>query len=306
MQQPGTGTPARLDDADSQAPAIRASDRERDAATQRLQQAFAEGRLDDGEFDQRMRTALSARTRPELDQLLTDLPAPSPAAGPPGPARPPGRLAVSFKSSVRRAGRWRVPERYRTVVYKGSGWLDLRAAELTAAETTLLAVAYKSRITILVPPGLRVEAGGFGADTDTEAGPALPADAPVLHVRGFAYKGTIRVRNRPPEDSGLPSPGSRGRAGVDGARAQWGAGGVLLQAVGEPARRAGDGEDRLTGPGDHPRAAGQHGQGEVDVRLGQRAPVRLGQHGVGHRQPGTPDGPPDHGQQQPGPRVAGR
>ena len=200
MQQPGTGTPARLDDADSQAPAIRASDRERDAATQRLQQAFAEGRLDDGEFDQRMRTALSARTRPELDQLLTDLPAPSPAAGPPGPARPPGRLAVSFKSSVRRAGRWRVPERYRTVVYKGSGWLDLRAAELTAAETTLLAVAYKSRITILVPPGLRVEAGGFGADTDTEAGPALPADAPVLHVRGFAYKGTIRVRNRPPED----------------------------------------------------------------------------------------------------------
>ena len=86
------------------------------------------------------------------------------------------------------------------MVYKGSGWLDLRAAELTATETTLLAVAYKSPILILVPPGVRVEAGGFGADTDTEAGPPLPADAPVLHVRGFAYKGTIRVRNRPPED----------------------------------------------------------------------------------------------------------
>ena len=55
-------------------------------------------------------------------------------------------------------------------MYKGNGWLDLRAAELTAAETTLLAVAYKSRITILVPPGVRVEASGFGADTDTEAG----------------------------------------------------------------------------------------------------------------------------------------
>lgn len=200
MQQPGTGSPARLDDGATQAPAIRASDRERDAATQRLQEAFAEGRLDDSEFDQRMRTALSARTRPELDQLLADLPAPSPAATPPAVARPPGRLAVAFKSPVRRAGRWRVPERYRTVVYKGSGWLDLRAAELTAAETTLLAVAYKSRITILVPPGVRVETSGFGADTDTEAAPALPADAPVVHVRGFSYKGTIRVRNRPPQD----------------------------------------------------------------------------------------------------------
>ncbi|HTT54361.1 MAG TPA: DUF1707 domain-containing protein [Streptosporangiaceae bacterium] len=200
MHEPGTGTPARLDDAGRQAPAIRASDRERDAAIQRLQQAFAEGRLDDGEFDQRMRTALTARTRSGLDQLLADLPEPSPAAGGPAPGRPPGRLAVAFKSSVRRAGRWRVPGHYRAVVYKGSGWLDLRAAELTAAETTLLAVAYKSRITVLVPPGLRVETAGFGADTDTDVGPVLPADAPVLHVRGFSYKGGIRVRNRPPDE----------------------------------------------------------------------------------------------------------
>jgi DUF1707 SHOCT-like domain len=201
MQQPDTGALAEPAGGERQAPAIRASDRERDLATQRLQEGFAEGRLDDGEFDQRMRTALSARTRLELDQLLADLPAPSPAAGPPALAgRPPGRLAVAFKSPVRRAGRWRVPERYRTVVYKGSGWLDLRAAELTAAETTLLAVAYKSNIMILVPPGVRIEASGFGADTDTEAGAVLPADAPVVHVRGFSYKGTIRVRNRPPED----------------------------------------------------------------------------------------------------------
>ena len=81
-----------------------------------------------------------------------------------------------------------------TIVYKGSGWLDLRAAELTAPATTLLAVAYKSRITILVPPGIRVEAGGFGADTDTDPGAVVAADAPVLHVRGFTYKGTVEVR----------------------------------------------------------------------------------------------------------------
>ena len=42
--------------------ATRASDRERDAVVQRVQDAFAEGRLDDTEFDERTRAALTART----------------------------------------------------------------------------------------------------------------------------------------------------------------------------------------------------------------------------------------------------
>jgi Domain of unknown function (DUF1707) len=198
MQQPGTEFPSSPP---AQVPAIRASDQERDAATQQLQQAFAEGRLDDTEFDGRMRTALTARTRADLDALLADLPAAGPASRPlDGPAMAPGRLAVAFKGPVRRAGRWRVPERYRAVVYKGSGWLDLRAAELTAPVTTLVAVAYKSRVTILVPPGVRVEASGFGADTDTEPGAIVPANAPMVHVRGFSYKGSVQVRSTPPED----------------------------------------------------------------------------------------------------------
>src|SRR5213592_4871585 len=37
----------------------RASDRERDAVVQRVQDAFAEGRLDDAEFDERSRAALT-------------------------------------------------------------------------------------------------------------------------------------------------------------------------------------------------------------------------------------------------------
>src|SRR3954462_7512109 len=48
-------------------PSIRASDQERDAVVQRLQVAFAEGRLDDEEFDGRMRGALAARTHDDLD-----------------------------------------------------------------------------------------------------------------------------------------------------------------------------------------------------------------------------------------------
>ena len=174
---------------------------------QRVQDAFAEGRLDDTEFDERTRVALTARTHADLDVLLADLPA-APSALGPAPAVPgPGRCAIALKSSVRRAGRWRVPERYTTVVYKGGGWLDLRAAELSGPVTTFLAVAYKSRLTILVPPSVRVEMTGFGVtqglQDEEDPGYRLPADAPVIHVRGIAYKGTVEIATRPPERAAL-------------------------------------------------------------------------------------------------------
>src|SRR6266568_5091663 len=122
------------------------------------------------------------------------------------PGRGTGRFAIALKSSVRRAGRWRVPEHYTTVVYKGGGWLDLRAAELTGPVTTFLAVAYKSRVTILVPPNVRVEMTGLGVTQDVhdeDPGYRLPADAPVIHVRGIAYKGTVEIAARPPDRPAL-------------------------------------------------------------------------------------------------------
>ena len=187
-------------------PDTRASDRERDAVVQRVQDAFAEGRLDDAEFDERTRGALTARTHAELDALLADLPAPTGAA-PAVSGRGPGRLAIAMKSSVRRGGRWRVPQRYTTVVYKGGGRLDLRAAELSGPVTTFLAVVYKSRVTILVPPNVRVEMTGFGVtqglEDEEDLGYRLPADAPVVHVRGIAYKGTVEIATRPPERPAL-------------------------------------------------------------------------------------------------------
>jgi hypothetical protein len=193
-------------------PEVRASDRERDAVLQRVQQAFAEGRLDDTEFDERMRTALAARTHAELDVLLTDLPAVSVAGSAPvavtGPA--PGKLAVAYKGSVRRAGRWRVPERYTTLVYKGGGTLDLRVAELSGPVTTMRVVAYKSTVTILVPPGVRAEITGVGIQqggVDEDPGYRLPVDAPVIHVRAFAYKGTVEVTTRPAGSLWQDSPG---------------------------------------------------------------------------------------------------
>jgi Domain of unknown function (DUF1707) len=189
-------------------PVIRVSDQDRDHVAQILQAAFAEGRLDDDEFDVRMRSALTARTSADLEKLTADLPADSPraASAVTVAGRKPGRFAIAYKNSIRRGGRWRVPEHFTSVVYKGSGWLDLRAAELTAPATTVLAVAYKSRIDVLVPLGVRVELDGFGVSKawseqeDLES--RLPRDAPVVHVRGIAYKGTVEVSTRPPTPDG--------------------------------------------------------------------------------------------------------
>ncbi|GAA4636538.1 hypothetical protein GCM10023196_086700 [Actinoallomurus vinaceus] len=182
-------------------PSVRASDQERDETVQRLQVAFAEGRLTDGEFDERMRGALAARTHADLATLLADLPAattpvvPRSSAAVAGPK--PGRYTVAYKNSVRHAGRWRVPGRFRALVYKGSGVLDLRAAELTEPVTAILAVAYKSDIQVIVPPGIRVEVNGFGVTRDEDWVGDLAADAPIVHIRAFAYKGLVETRTMP-------------------------------------------------------------------------------------------------------------
>ena len=53
---------------------LRASDADRDAVAERLRQAAVEGRLEPDELEERLHTALRARTYGELDPLLSDLP----------------------------------------------------------------------------------------------------------------------------------------------------------------------------------------------------------------------------------------
>ncbi|WP_206340103.1 DUF1707 domain-containing protein [Blastococcus litoris] len=62
---------------------IRVSDADRQAAAQRIGAAWAEGRLDDAEYDRRLAQAFAAVTYGDLAQLFTDLPAPQPAYRPP-------------------------------------------------------------------------------------------------------------------------------------------------------------------------------------------------------------------------------
>jgi hypothetical protein len=56
--------------------ALRASDNDRDRIADRLREAAAEGRLLIEELEQRLGSALSARTYGELEALIADLPGP--------------------------------------------------------------------------------------------------------------------------------------------------------------------------------------------------------------------------------------
>jgi hypothetical protein len=79
-------------------PEQRASDADRDTAVDILCAAAADGRLTMTELDERVGSALTARTLTQLARLVADLiglraPAPSPGP-PPGPVTPGDRWAV--------------------------------------------------------------------------------------------------------------------------------------------------------------------------------------------------------------------
>ncbi len=66
---------------------MRASDADRDRVVEHLRTAAGEGRLEAAELEERVGTALAARTAAELEPLTADLPAPVPRSRPRRPSR---------------------------------------------------------------------------------------------------------------------------------------------------------------------------------------------------------------------------
>ncbi|HEY1821412.1 MAG TPA: DUF1707 domain-containing protein [Trebonia sp.] len=65
---------------------IRVSDAERNSVAELLGQHYADGRLDQAEFDERIGRTMAAKTRGDLSGLFDDLPESGPSgAGPAGP-----------------------------------------------------------------------------------------------------------------------------------------------------------------------------------------------------------------------------
>ena len=83
---------------------IRVSDADRNAVAEQLGAHYADGRLDQAEFDERISRTMAAKTRGDLAGLFDDLPEPGPSAAP-GAAGPGG--PVPYIRPRRRSGAFR-------------------------------------------------------------------------------------------------------------------------------------------------------------------------------------------------------
>jgi hypothetical protein len=184
------------------APAVRASDAERDATIERLSAASGDGRLTLDEFSQRMDQASSAVTRAELDRLVADLPADEDGAPGAAATRPAGPASwhVWPIGGLRVRGPWRMERHVIVVSIIGGADLDLRQAELAAPEVTLTKVSLLGGVRITVPPGVRVDTSGFSliGGTRVEGGPEPGPGAPTIHVRAFSLLGGVEVDHARP------------------------------------------------------------------------------------------------------------
>ena len=199
---------------DVKAPALRASDADREQLVGTLRDALVDGRLTLDEFTERVDAAHAARTVGELETLKQDLPTTSlPDAV---SRRKPTRWSVAVMGGVERKSRWRVPEHTVAVAVMGGCALDLRKAEVESSEIEITAVGVMGGVDIIVPEGVDVELTGFavmgGKDARVKDVPSRPG-TPLVRVRAFALMGGVSVRSKPTSGTALPAVARPTRAG---------------------------------------------------------------------------------------------
>ena len=198
---------------DANLPRKRLSSAERDRAAAFLHDAFVDGQLSVNEFDERSRMLYEATFVDELPALIDDL---SPVTAQPHPPaqRPSGvrnyvtgesggsGFSLAVMGGSERGGDWLVAPTHTSFTVMGGSSIDLREARLSSHETEINAFAIMGGIEIIVPDDVRVLdagigiMGGFGVETHSSCRFSLaeiPADAPVIHVRGLALMGGVGI-----------------------------------------------------------------------------------------------------------------
>lgn len=190
---------------------LRVSDAERAHALRLLERATGRGYIDIGEFSDRSRRAMEARTRADLNLLLLDLPGLQlsgrpfdPAAPLPVPAqapRSPGDvLHLRGYGSRQFTGNWTVPSLI-TVEGMGAGTkLDFTQARLTASHVTIeFASNLGGTVHLRVPIGTVVRYDGLdlrGCSVHDNLPPVTSVGPPpfTLTLVGVKRYGAIHIR----------------------------------------------------------------------------------------------------------------
>jgi hypothetical protein len=174
---------------------LRASDDDRERVVALLAAAAADGRLTLEEHAQRVQRAYRARTLGDLASLTTDL---APAEGQPL-LLDDTRSVTAFFATVRRDGRWVVPDRLAVTAIGGQVILDMREALLQGMHVVLYASLVGGQLHLVVPD--RVQVAVTGSRHRGRAGPDLaarqltsaPPGSPLIEVRAFTVAGRVQV-----------------------------------------------------------------------------------------------------------------
>jgi hypothetical protein len=193
-------------------PDLRASDAEREHATDVLRVAASEGRLNVDELEDRLASVYNVRTRTELDRLIADVNpdrlghgqvTPGTRGGPTVQDGPGGeRWVISIMSGHERGGRWRIGPRCTVLNFMGGSDIDLNDAELADPVTQLNVYSIMGGAEVRVPHGVDVQVtnfalmGGNGVKLGNEV---TPAGGPIIRIRLVSIMGGTGVlRGRKP------------------------------------------------------------------------------------------------------------
>ncbi|MBX7449738.1 MAG: DUF1707 domain-containing protein [Actinomycetota bacterium] len=172
---------------------MRASDADRSAVTKILEHAVGQGMLSLDEYSERLDVVLTARTRPELDTVIADLPhvRREPAAAAP-------EVLSSWMSSVSRKGQWTVAPRLRLVTRMCSTTLDFTSAVLQSPVVHIDVDDYFSSTDLVLPDGATADLNGIttvGGSTTVKVATSPPSRHLHVVVTGRVRFGSVTARH---------------------------------------------------------------------------------------------------------------
>ncbi len=212
MSDPSPPSDSGAEPGKREAPALRASDAEREHTAEALRTAATEGRLDVDELEDRLHSAYTVRTRNELELLLADVTVDSVAHGrgitiPHGGRAPvvregPGgsRWVVSIMGGNDRIGRWRIAGQCNVINVMGGSDVDLSDAEFSDPVTHLNVFSVMGGSDIHVPEGADVHVSKVAlmGGNDVHLGDDVPpVGAPQIRIRLVSVMGGSSVRRGP-------------------------------------------------------------------------------------------------------------
>jgi hypothetical protein len=200
----GEVSPLGRDDDLASPDELRVSHEDRDRTAELLRVAAGDGRLTVEELDERLETALTARTYGDLAAVTRDLPTASGLVAGAHVPRPKDLMRIGCDSgSVKRVGRWLVPQRMEVRVTSGQVTLDFTEAVITQPSLQIDATVRSGTLKLVTMPGVVVDADdvavrGGSVNVREPWGPEVPVTLRI-NVSGEVDSGSVTAR--PPRRS---------------------------------------------------------------------------------------------------------